>query len=184
MTEHLPFKHTYLIGKIKQHHNYYYMKQFFKKLYRTDHQGFVLLFSVVVSAVIFFIGAGIFTISFKELLISSLGKESQKSIFAADAGVECGLQLDTDGYFIDNTAYSEVFNCFGSVIANKYDNGINEFYFTLIYPDKTCAKVTTIKPYDGGPVLTTIYAQGYNKCNNDGPVNFPGLAERVYKVSF
>lgn len=159
------------------------MKQFFKKLYRTDHQGFVLLFSVVVSAVIFFIGAGIFAISFKELLISSLGKESQKSIFAADAGVECGLQADTDGRFVDAGNFPP-FQCFGAAIADSGTDGLNKFYFTIIYPDKTCAKVTAIKPYDGGPTLTTIYAQGYNKCNNDGPVNFPGLAERVYKVSF
>ena len=162
------------------------MKQFFKKIHRTDHQGFVLLFSVVVSAVIFFIGAGIFAISFKELLISSLGKESQKAIFAADAGVECGLQVDTDNYFVDNTAYSNVFNCFGSRITDKYDNGINQYNFTVIYPDKTCARVTVIKPYDGGPTtLTTIYAQGYNKCNDTGPIiGYPGLSERVYKVSF
>lgn len=165
------------------------MKQFFKKLHRTDHQGFVLLFSVVVSAVIFFIGAGIFAISFKELLISSLGKESQKAIFAADAGVECGLQLDTDGYFVDGAVFASEFKCFGVSplpYPEKWENSNGEYHFTVVYPDKTCAKVTTIKPYDGGPTtLTTIYAQGYNKCNDTGPIiGYPGLSERVYKVSF
>jgi divalent metal cation (Fe/Co/Zn/Cd) transporter len=64
-----------------------------KKLFSQSdkqHNGFVLLFALVVSAIIFFIGAGIFSISFKELMVSSISKESQKSIFAADSGVECG----------------------------------------------------------------------------------------------
>jgi hypothetical protein len=160
------------------------MKQFFKKINRSRHDGFVLLFSVVVSAVIFFIGAGIFAISFKELLISSLGKESQKSIFAADAGVECGLQLDTDGKFLDEDTFYTASACFGFNLIDKYFN-LEGYHFIVVYPDKTCAKVTAIKPYDGGPTLTTIYAQGYNKCDDNGPITtYPGLSERVYKVSF
>lgn len=162
------------------------MKQFFKKIHRTDHQGFVLLFSVVVSAVIFFIGAGIFAISFKELLISSLGKESQKAIFAADAGVECGLQADTDNYFIDSATFYSDFKCFDITPIDKQDNGGGKYSFTVIYPDYTCARVTTTKPDgSGATTLTTIYAQGYNKCNDNGPIiGYPGLSERVYKVSF
>lgn len=154
------------------------MKNIFKKINNKHDRGFVLLFSVLVSAVIFFIGAGIFSISFKELLISSLAKESQKSIFAADAGVECGLQADTDGKFSD-PATPAPFVCFGESIQPTSD-GYQRFSFTVPFTeDKTCAIVTVIKS-----IGTLIYAQGYNKCNADGPVQFPGLAERVYKVSF
>jgi hypothetical protein len=46
-----------------------------------QQDGFVLLFTIVVTAIIFFIGAGIYSLSFKELMVSSLSKESQKSIF-------------------------------------------------------------------------------------------------------
>lgn len=155
------------------------MKNIFKKINSKNNKGFVLLFSVIVSAVIFFIGAGIFSISFKELLISSLSKESQKSIFAADAGVECGLQADTDGNFADPTAPLP-FSCFGETIQPQSDGYSIVRFYVPFTQDKTCARVTVIKS-----MVTTIYAQGYNKCDSDGqPVVFPGLAERVYKVSF
>lgn len=154
------------------------MKNIFKKINNKYQKGFVLLFSVLVSAVIFFIGVGIFSISFKELLISSLAKESQKSIFAADAGVECGLQADTDGKFAD-PAVPAPFSCFGEEIQPQPYGYLTARFIIPFSENKTCAVVTVTKNTG-----TLIYAQGYNKCNADGPVQFPGLAERVYKVAF
>jgi hypothetical protein len=158
------------------------MKQLFSQSDK-QHNGFVLLFALVVSAIIFFIGAGIFSISFKELLISSISKESQKSIFAADSGVECGLWADTNDKLEDPVTLT---NCFGDS-SNIFAATSNSF--DVYYPEsKTCAHVEiSYDDTDPQGLKTTIVAQGFNKCNpeNGQPItSYAGLAERVYKVSY
>lgn len=152
-----------------------------------QQDGFVLLFTIVVTAIIFFIGAGIYSLSFKELMVSSLSKESQKSIFAADSGVECALWAN-----INNVQPSQSFLCMGNPIRSFGNDGS----FTIAFPDKTCAKVTIStntttdpnNPDAEGVTTTQIISQGYNKCKSDYPdqpaTNYAGLAERVYKVSY
>ncbi len=148
----------------------------------TTHQsGFVLLFSLVVSAIIFLVGAGIFSLSFKELLVSSISKESQKSIFAADSGVECALYADTanGGFNQDLTSIS----CLDqqNIILNTTSAGV--YTFNIGFENNTCSSVhvSTDDPSSG---QTTVIAQGYNKCSGDTPVQYQGLTERVYKVTF
>jgi hypothetical protein len=161
------------------------MKKIFSQSYK-QHNGFVLLFALVVSAIIFFIGAGIFSISFKELLVSSISKESQKSIFAADSGVECGLWADTNDLIGDSTNFK---TCFSDGQTNVIVDPVNSNVFDVYYPDsKTCAhvEISSVDAGDRGNE-TTIIAQGYNKCNpeNGQPIrSYAGLAERVYKVSY
>jgi Tfp pilus assembly protein PilX len=147
---------------------------------KTTEQGFVLLFAIVVSAVIFFIGAGIFSISYKELIISSLAKDSQKSIFAADSAVECALQAYQDGQF-DNSPV-ESFRCFGNSVIEPSNQSTGITTFRINFPEnQSCAKVTID---DSNPDIITFFGQGYNKCIEDIaiPVSFPGLTERVYQV--
>jgi hypothetical protein len=158
------------------------MKSFPKKLNQHQERGFVLLFAIVVSAVIFFIGAGIFSIAYKELLVSSLGKDSQKSIFAADSAVECALQAYQDGQFDQSSVQS--FNCFGGSIKDLDNSTAGRPSFRIFFPDDgSCAKVTVdmITRLD----QISFFSQGYNKCNsgNAEPVTaYPGLTERVYRV--
>ncbi len=155
------------------------MKQLFLQSDK-QHNGFVLLFALVVSAIIFFIGAGIFSISFKELMVSSISKESQKSIFAADSGVECGLWADM------NDLLGTPFSCFNTDNTTVF-NSTSESFDVYYNDSKTCAHVN-ISSIDAGDRgnETTIVAQGYNKCTDQGlPItSYAGLAERVYKVSY
>lgn len=147
---------------------------------RNEQQGFVLLFAIVVSAVIFFIGAGIFSIAYKELIISSLGKDSQKSIFMADSAIECALQVYRDGKFDGgNLAIVGNFSCFGELVSiDGVDASTTSLAFRLSLDD-ACARVSVSRETS----KFVFFAQGYNKCNEGSPVeNFPGLTERVYKV--
>lgn len=148
----------------------------------TEQKGFVLLFTIVVTAIIFFIGAGIYSLSFKELMVSSISKESQKSIFAADSAAECALWAST------NNALGTSFICMG----NTTELGVGGESFTVEFPEtKTCARVTISNSSvpssdpDADPIVSTqVISQGFNKCDGDRPVNYAGLAERVYKISF
>lgn len=147
-------------------------------LKNSQEQGFVLLFAIVVSAVIFFIGAGIFSIAYKELLVSSLGKDSQKSIFAADSAVECALQAYQDGRFA--TSPVDPFVCFDKPVLDITNDSVNNASFRLSFNDGSCARVTIDTSVTG---LITFFGQGYNKCTDQAlPVQYPGLTERVYKV--
>lgn len=66
----------------------------FKNL-QSDNRGFALLFAVLTSSVLLSIGASIFNLTLKELVLSSSGRESQFAFYAADTGVECALYWDT-----------------------------------------------------------------------------------------
>ncbi len=158
------------------------MKSITRTIY-TEQPGFVLLFSLVVSTIIFFIGAGMFSIAFKELLVSSLSQESQKSVFAADSGVECALYGDKLGRFPMDTSLPQApFGCLDETI--QIDTRSGEYVFSLPFDGGTCA-VVHVYPNEPNDGQKTIIAQGYNKCNDGEPVfGYAGLTERVYRVVF
>lgn len=61
-------------------------------------QGFTLYYAVLVGSLILVIGASMLNISIKELTLSATLKESELAFFAADAGTECALYWDLQGY--------------------------------------------------------------------------------------
>ena len=157
------------------------MKKLFTKINTRTQSGFVLLFAVVVSAIIFFIGAGIFSVSFKELLVSSLGKESQKSIFAADSGIECALYADLVGVIADPLV---PLSCFENPVSVT-TIGAN-IVLAVPLQNKSCARVTIVSDSSGDVPINTFISEGFNKCTTDGEplTSSPALTERVYKVRF
>ena len=81
-------------------------------------QGFVILFSILVSTIILLMSAGIFRIAQKESVLSSYSRESQVAFYAADSGLECALYWDISRqisetkfrvYDVDGTVTN--FNC-------------------------------------------------------------------------
>ncbi len=155
------------------------MKKLTSQLNASHESGFVLLFSLVVSAIIFLVGAGIFSLSFKELITSTIAQESQKSIFAADSGVECALSADTNDNVFDGDPHQ--FSCFGNNISTSFDSA-GVYVFNIAFDNSSCS-VVHVDTNDDEKV--TIIAQGYNKCTGDQPVlTYPGIAERVYRVTF
>src|SRR5581483_5969902 len=55
------------------------------------------LFAVLVASVLLAIGISIFNLTVKELTLSSSGRESQFSFYAADTGAECAIYWDFKG---------------------------------------------------------------------------------------
>lgn len=53
------------------------------------NEGYTMLFAVLVSTVLLSIGIFILNVSKKEVLLSSIGRESAIAFYAADGGVEC-----------------------------------------------------------------------------------------------
>lgn len=59
------------------------------------HRGVILVVAILFSSVALAVGVGVYTRTYKELLLSSFWRESQIAFSAADAGLECALYWET-----------------------------------------------------------------------------------------
>lgn len=155
-------------------------------------KGFSLFLAIIVMGVLLIIGFSVANIGSKEVNFSTISRESQYAIFAADAGVECALYWDTkhpsgNSAFATSSSGSPII-CVGSNIVNGAAisgtstlaliggggdaNATSTFGFVMSNgsnPVNACVIVTVNKRYDGpahnGPLITSIYSRGYNNCN-------------------
>jgi hypothetical protein len=72
-----------------------YKKIIFSKPKSTT--GFAMLFAVLISSFLIMIGISIFSISLKEVMISTSIRDSQTAFYAADSAGECALYWDIKG---------------------------------------------------------------------------------------
>ncbi len=178
------------------------MKNFFKKIKKS--KGFALLFAVLTASLLLSIGLSIFSLTIKEISLSSYSRESQFSFYAADSGAECALYWDLKGnfgaIFSTSTTYGGVvpyqITCSNALI-NLYQ-GAKDTYdstttFNMLLNDTNssqiyCAAVTVAKTDSNHDGLsdTVIDSRGYNVCNLSGvPVwGNPNLVERALDVYY
>jgi Tfp pilus assembly protein PilE len=67
------------------------------KLKRNSEKGFALLFTVVIVGAIAVITAGLTSTIYKQLILSSLSKDSNSAFYEADTGADCALYADLRG---------------------------------------------------------------------------------------
>ena len=170
---------------------------------QTTHspKGFALLFAVLVASVLLSIGMSIFNLTVKELLLSSSGRESQFSFYAADTGAECALYWDFKGLYIfatstDNRVPSPASaDCIGQNININPTVTVDPVSpnassastkFELIIPniqgENSCATVTVSKSFDSLTQImsTVVDSRGYNTCITTDP----NRTERALRVSY
>jgi len=153
---------------------------------RDTHSGFVLSFAVLISGVLLSIGLGIFTITLKELILSSTGRESQFAFYAADSGGECALYWDirhagfgvsvfatsSDSTLVPNGSNVMCNSEDITVVATGWDPNVGwtttdvtgtsaTTQFDMAFGNGACATVKVIK--DNG--ATRIDSRGYNTCD-------------------
>jgi Tfp pilus assembly protein PilX len=173
------------------------MKSFLKK-FKETHNGFVILFTILISAIILMIGLGIFSIATRETILSSTSREAQFSFYAADAGVECALYFQThSAVFNTGTGFAGVASTDWPTCGSATNiNGLgtqgtysDPFQFDIMVDtiQKTCAHVTV---YDQDSSTRRIISEGYNICaldSNNIPKptkSNPLLVERVLDTTF
>lgn len=141
------------------------MKNNSKKI---KNKGFALLYSVLIASVLLAIGLAIFNITIKELLLSSLGRDSQFAFYAADTGAECALYWDFKGNAFATSSTSSI-ECAGNIIEGMGGGGYGvPSIFTLDFsPEPYCSIVSVIK-YEL-PSRTVIESRGYNTCDTSNP---------------
>jgi len=156
-----------------------------------------MLFAVLVSSVLLSIGLSIFNLTVKELLLSSSGRESQFSFYAADSGVECVLYWDFKGQDIFATSSSSRSpspsnpDCAGTSInispsQTTSDTASTQFSFEIPNTLQSgvsapyCTTVLISKSVNNNIVTTSIDSRGYNTCD----VSDPNRVERALRVRY
>lgn len=165
------------------------------RLASKSERGFILLLTVLITSIILAISLGIYSLTLKELVLSSFLKNSAHAFLAADRATECAIFWDrapqsvsgvpytifatstdwTDSSInwnivgCDNGAGTFVrLNTLPTWVSTQidYENGISSF--RLNYTNGSCANVTVVKD----DVLTTITADGYTAdCDMKGGRN-------------
>jgi len=145
------------------------MKNIFIK--NKNQKGYAILFTVVIVSAISVITAGISNAAYKQLILSSLAKDSQSAFYQADTAGDCALYADRVEAVKTppNIFTTRTFTCGGAslIVGNISTNGYT------IYPTSTvssslapCFRIDVIKDITTPPIIkTTIQAKGYNICN-------------------
>jgi Tfp pilus assembly protein PilX len=164
------------------------MKYIFQK---QQHKGFVILFTILISAIIMVIGLGMYSIATRETVLSGTAREAQYAFYAADAGVECALYAQSidnagNGNPIIAANSTQSFDCGGSPVSLEAGTGgISDPYVFRVMVDTNKQSCAQINIFDGtsvsGQQVRRVIAQGYNICDPalKSPITTnPNLVER------
>ena len=156
------------------------MKKIIKK---TKEGGYAILFTVVIVGIISSITIGLSNAAYKQMILSSVARDSSTAFYESDIASECALYTDN----LNNmTALStDIPECSSSslsmppptIIGNTTTYNINP-----LVPSGTdkCFRVIVTKTEDATAVSTKIKSMGYNICD---VVNIRTV-ERAVEVSY
>lgn len=136
-----------------------------------NQKGYAILFTVIIVSAISVITAGLTNAAYKQLILSSLAKDSQAAFYQADTAGDCALYADRVlGATAPNvTTTGGSWTCGGATLTVTPTGGGSY----TIYPSGSegtslnpCFRITATKSTIAGPLtVTTISAKGYNICN-------------------
>ncbi len=153
-------------------------------------RGAALIFAVIFTAVVLSIGISLADISYKQVILTSLVKQSSYAFYAADAGLECVLEMDQQYDTFDlstepigtNAVNSPIY-CEGQSFPSKFTSSgtqNSQITTTIQIPCPTGSNTTsnaTVYVYksaagyviNGNTYHALIYANGFNNCNASDP---------------
>lgn len=165
------------------------------------NKGFVLLFSIVVSAIVLAIALGVSNIALKEINFSTSGQSSGESFYAADTGIECALYYDltlTQSFGGPTEVFGTpvedvVTKCGGTNLDLNDGSGTQIDPWEFVIPalgefGNSCAVVEMYRYNVGGVEHTKITSRGYNlgghtdDCTPATPTS--KRVERVLEVNY
>ncbi len=162
-----------------------------KTLQSRHDRGFVFLFAALVGSVLLAVGLSFLSLSQKEQILSSTGRESMHAFFAADGGGECALLWDLDhpGFSrsVFPTSSSSVVpgsgvRCNSQDIASSWvlnrSATAATTTFSLTFANSRCVTVSVAKT--GGGTYTAISSRGYNTCS----LTDPKRTERALRIVY
>jgi hypothetical protein len=162
-----------------------------------SQKGFVILFAIIISTMVLLVGAGIFSVAFKETVLASTANESHISLFAADMGMECALYHEfvcirgEAGYCSAPDTIMCDFEDIDMDVPASLGPGTSSVTGLFSYEVRydvtnapSCGEITVLRdqtqPDDPSPTPiegTQIFARGYNKCARQSNRQFPIITD-------
>lgn len=139
------------------------------KIFKKNQKGYAILFTVIIVSAISVIAAGISNAIYKQIVLSSLARDSQTAFYMADTASDCALLFDmeimntiTDFELLENYPwFCGGFNMnVNPEISGNYTIEPSGSDGSSLTP---CYRVSTTKNGNS----TTIIANGYNICNKN-----------------
>jgi len=151
-----------------------------REMERQSNRGFTVLLALLVGSLLLLLGLSMFTIVRKQVILSSIGRDSQLAFYAADTGAECALYWD---FRHDAFAQAEgpVVTCDGEEIGSFSFLGYGEELVFEFEPNGLCSRVSVTKNEDAP--RTRIEGRGYNTACAD-IANNPRALERAVGLNF
>lgn len=130
--------------------------------------GYAILFAVVVVGIISMITIGLSNAAYKQMILSSVARDSTTAFYQADIGAECALYADNEY----NMESPEGTTCAGIPLSFKFTQVSPEKKsYDLILPqgnndsNKKCFRINVEKTESEILISTKVQALGYNICN-------------------
>ncbi len=155
-----------------------------KKFLKNKKGGYAILFTVAVVAVISLITMGLSNAAYKQMVLSSVAKDSTKAFYEADIASECALYADNIEYY-NTYGPGSIFNCAGhSLVYTKEQpsSDITRYRFNPENPTPAnkCFNSLIQKTETVDSIKTIIETRGYNICNTDNI----RTVERAIRVTY
>lgn len=147
-----------------------------------NQQGFVILFTILITAVIFTMGLGIYSIAIRQTILSSTAREATQAFYSADAGIECALLAESQEIItLAAGGSSGTVTCNNqSILIDGIGGTVEPFEVTVGAGSETvCASVNVFT----GPAARRLIARGFNEECPTG-ANNPRLVERDLDITY
>lgn len=148
---------------------------------KNQKRGFTLLLSVLVASLMLILAGSMFNLVRKEIILSSLGRDSQYAFYAADSALECALYWDFQQQAFSYPSGGPVVVCHGVTVGAVSYQGLEIPMELQFDGDGYCQKIKVTK--HASYPRTTIEARGYNTTCANLSNNLRSL-ERAVAVNY
>ncbi len=151
-----------------------------------NQRGFTLLLAALIASIVLALGTSIFQLAQKELILSSIGRDSQYAFYAADTGAECALYWDSrHERFPTSTPIAVNITCDGqakTTTVTESSNGVVSLF--RFAPNGYCVDVSVRKLVNvvTGSLATTIHADGFST-NCEAIASSPRALQRSVELT-
>jgi hypothetical protein len=156
---------------------------------KKNQKGYAILFAVIVISAISVIVAGLTNTALKQVILSSLAKDSQVAFYQADTASDCIFYAEMI-YSPQNENFFQtegnVWSCGGQDLVVK-PNGDGSYDLIpteeLNVSNDPCFRISVVKNIietDPPSVSVNIKARGYNVCNKSNPK----IVEREIEINY
>lgn len=140
---------------------------------KNNNEGYAILFTVVIVSAISVVTAGLSNAIYKQLILSSLAKDSQVAFYQSDTATDCALYADRVKKQLDptfGTINNATWSCGG--VTNVVSPILPVGSYKIYPPSGTensnnpCFRIeVNVDNTDPLVKKTTILSKGYNICN-------------------